>query len=243
MADLRTLREHVILTLDSEFLAADDPRGILAYDAIVDTQPVRADVDMNKLDALVDEMMSTYSRYDTETDKAMAIRLHRILNVSRRQASDRHMWTWLGTCRYPHFVAWRWKPAVKGSNEGLRASNRFLGDPVRNAFARLWWAAEFTRDEDSYGLTDQLLSLSGFQDGYEAMFGRSFCQYRPALRAFIEEVGPKQGKVLRETAREFGYLLTTLVLEACSYERLAATLRELVREVESRIGDASKRSN
>ena len=72
-----------------------------------------------------------------------------------------------------------------------------------------------------------MLSLSGFQDIYEAIFGRAFAHYRPALAAFVDTLGAKPEKVIRDSAKAFGYALTTLVLETMPQESIRALLVEL----------------
>ena len=232
MPELRRIRSRVELAMSEEARAADDPRELSDISEAIQTEVVRADIAIEELDELVDHIRRTHKQYDAGIDAAMAVRLHQILSLTRREAADRYLWAWLGFVRYPHLVAWRWRPQA---GSGLRTVDRFVGNRVRQTFARLWWAAELTLAPGSdYALTKRLLELRGFQDVYEAIFGRAFCQYLPALSAFVEVVGPKPEEVVRETAKEFGYLLTTLVLEALSEIDLRSILQELAERVEAR---------
>jgi len=188
--------------------------------------------DLGALDAVVDGALMTFRRYDTAMDRAIALDVHAALPICRRTASDRRMWAWLGIEAYPDLVAWRWKP---NDADGSRTRDRFSGSLVRQTFARLWWAVELTKGDDgSRELTERMLGLPGFQDVYETIFGRSFCQYRPALEAFVEVVGERPEAVVRMVAKEFGYLTTTLLLEAMSREEIAEELERLVLLVEAR---------
>ena len=237
MADVMRIRDTVSLSLSTEFLASGDPRGLAEINLATDVEAVGCQADLEAVDSLVTGVMENYEHYDTAMDGFMAIPLHRALPLTRRQAADRRLWAWLGIVRYPHFVAHRWAPG-RPDAEGIlkRAENRFQGNSVRQAFARLWWSAELTvAGEADSALTEKLLSLTGLHDAYEAMFGRAFCQYRPGLAAFIEVVGPEPADVIREVAKEFSYLLTTEVLEVTPAERLKSALGELVSAVEHRI--------
>ena len=90
-----------------------------------------------------------------------------------------------------------------------------------------------TRDGLDYALTDSLFGLSGFQDFHEAAFGRTICNYRPALKALVEVVGRKNEAFIRRFAKEFGYALSTLALETMEYEEIVDSMKKIVRQMES----------
>lgn len=229
MSNIYRIRNHVDLSLSTEFLAANESFEF-PFDPERDGKVVRDDIDIAALDTLISENESGFAQYDTAMDAALSQKLHKLLPLSRREAADNRLWAWLGLVKYPEYVGWRWKPS---STNSLRSSERFAGSLVRQTFARLWWAAELTvGPESDYSLTDQLFALSGLQDVYEAIFGRAFCQYRPAMAAFVNRVGSKPEAVVRETAKEFGYLLTTDVLEALAEDELAIILTDLSKKVE-----------
>ncbi len=231
MADLRRIEDGVAFTaIGDDVLSAEDPRSLVSISES-DTEVVRGDIDLDGLDELVVETLSRFERFDTTMDRHFAVPLHQVLPLSRRQAADRNLWAWLGLVRYPQLVAHRWKPSGN-----LRSAERFVGNRVRQTFARLWWASELTVGEGGdYGLTHRMLKLSGFQDVYEALFGRAFSQYRPALSAFVLAVGHRPEAVVRETAKELGYLLTTVVLEALDESQLCLLLEQVADRVEERV--------
>jgi len=230
MSRINRIRDHVDLGLSEDFLTADNPSREMAEIGDSDIQVVRSDIDLDAVGALIEEIMQRHERYSTVMDKDMTVELHKRLPLLRSEAADSRLWAWFGICKYPGFVAWRWSPR---SSNGYRSAARFCGSAVRQAFARLWWAAELTvDDEDNYELTNKLLDLKGFQDTYEAIFGRAFCQYRPAIKAFIETVGHMTEKTIRETAKEFGYILTTLLLESMKEEDIKNSLEKIVSSIE-----------
>jgi len=232
MAELRRLRDHFDLGLDDSFLSTEDPKSLVSCTDEYDTEIVRSDIDLVAIDNLLEQTMGNHEQDDApSSDRNTAIAFHRLLPLTRREASDKRLWAWLGIVQFPHFVAWRWGP---NKDTGLRSSERFNGSAVRQAFARLWWAAELTKtDSDDYSLTEKLLGLSGFQDIYEAIFGRAFCQYRPAIKAFIETVGSEKNAVIRNSAKEFGYILTTLLLESMNEDELEKLLQDIVGELKA----------
>lgn len=228
------VRDDIDVPLSADFLAASVPSGlgpILGEDHL---EVVRENADLSGLDTLIENVMESHDRYDTAMDRAMTVDLHRALGITRREAGDKRMWAWLGTVHAPDFVAWRWKP---GGQTGQRNRDRFCGGRIRQTFARLWWAAELTREGDDYALTRRLLQLPGFQDIYEAVFGREFGNYRPALAAFVHELGNENESVIRQCAVELGYALTTVVLETLSYEQTSTLIRDLRDRVTSRAGE------
>jgi len=237
VAELHKLKHHVALAPSEEFLSADNPTGMFRVDPEQDTVKIMAGVSLDHFDTVVKNGMAQCDRYSTKLDEAVSVEIHKALPITRREASDPRLWAWLGAVHCPLFLAWRWKPVKRVDAPEQRSSERFVGNNVRQGIARLWWAAELTVDEsNSYELTQNLLGLKGFQDGYEAMFGRAFCQYRPALSAFINKVGSENEKVIRETSKEFGYVLTTMVLESMNESEISDLLADLVQAVKGRLG-------
>lgn len=231
MSELCRIRSVPPLHLSEDFLSLDDPRDAPPESGTLQTDVIRNDLDFGRLDETISTIMRG-KRYSAASDSELVTVLHAALPLTRREASDRMLWAWLGVVRYPHFVAWRWAP---GKITGLRSAERFSGGSVRQTFARLWWAAELTRDGGDYGLTMKMFDLGGIQDIYEAVFGRAFCQYRPALKAFVEVLGQEPQDIIRETAKEFGYVLTTLVLEALDEDSIRGLLKHITARVEERM--------
>lgn len=233
MTELKRIREEYEIRLSESFLAAPEPDSIFTEreNALEELGVQR---DLTDLDALINDLMSDYERESTEVDRVMAVPLHKNLAIERRIAFDRRFWGWLGLDRYPRFIAWRWGLGNPRKEDGVRvrAENRYFGGHVRQTFARLWWAAELTVDGDGdYSLTEKLLSLKGFQDAYEAFFGRAFCQYRPALKAFIEVVGESPEQTIRDVAKEFGFAMSSRLLEALEENEIEAELNRILCEV------------
>lgn len=226
MPELRRFVSRQAPPLPEEALRLDTPQEFLRDHLRLPDEAIHPAIDLGGVDELIASTMAAHAAGDTAMDRAIAIPLHRALRLPRRLAADRRIWAWLGTMRYADFVAHRWP---KGATSGVRAAERFTGDRVRQAIARLWWAAELTwSPQTGYALTEEMMSLGGFQDLYEAMAGRAFCGYPPAVRAFIKAVGGKPERTIRQVARELSYVLTTMVLETMSEEAITELLAELV---------------
>lgn len=231
MGDLMRIRDGIEIALTHDFLAIDDPSGLSGLDSAADFEEVTPAIGLAGVEAVLQRTMSRFAQYDTAMDASMVVDFHRALPLARRQAADARTWAWLGVVRYPAFVAWRWKPS---GSTGLRAESRFFGDRVRQTFSRLWWAAELSREGQDYALTEELFALSGFQDIYEAVFGRAFGNFRPALAAFVEVAGRRPEAFVRQFAKELGYGLTTSVLETMGRDDLVSFMEGIAGAINGR---------
>lgn len=180
-------------------------------------------VDLSSIAELVDETQSKFERLDTRIDGFMAVRLHQLLRLSRKQASDIGIWHWLATAAFPGLVRHRWERKGKVTRE------RFLGDHVRNAFARLWWGAELLREGTDYEMVNKLFSAKATQDLYEATIGRGdairSCQ--SALRAFVTSFEHDSQDVFRPVAIKFTCLVSTVLVDSLDERQISKLLVEL----------------
>ena len=83
-----------------------------------------------------------------------AITLHRTLvGLTRSQAADERLWTWLAHGPYWDYMQARWpiQQQGKGKMADFIYEHYFIGGNVRNrvrhGISRLWWFAETTYDE------------------------------------------------------------------------------------------------
>lgn len=236
MSELQKIHDGYALDPSEEFLSSDAPEPMF-MDQPNAIESINHEADLEKLDEIMKQLMESTDRYSTLIDRELAPILHSILGIDRRIGSDVRFWAWMGLVRFPGVVAWRWSPGAPREADGvaLRSKERFCGSHVRQCFARLWWAAELTMDDSGgYSLTETLLELKGFQDAYESFFGRAFCHYRPALKAFIETVGERKEQVIRNTAREFGYVMSGRLLESLSEAEIRQELETIIHDLEER---------
>ena len=79
-------------------------------------------------------------------DKEWGEVLHKMMGITRNEASKAEIWNALSCHFMPHLVAWRWETPGK---EAAKVSERWLVQDrqERHAFGRLWWRYEVLRDE------------------------------------------------------------------------------------------------
>ncbi|MFC7757539.1 DUF6339 family protein [Catellatospora bangladeshensis] len=99
------------------------------------TEPVRE---------LLDEAMRRFAGGRASADGWLAPRLHATLRMTRAEAADPGLWNFLAMIVAPDYVVWRHKGAE------IAPAARFAGPHYKQAFARLWWAAELFRNGADY---------------------------------------------------------------------------------------------
>lgn len=229
MNTLKILNPYGRALIDAAFLASEDA-VVTPTDSQV-SMPDRV-IDLSDLSSVVRECVETFGEFDTAMDGYAAPKIHKALRLTRREAAEVGVWHYLAGVAYPEFVRHRWRP-----ESGSRTEDRFLGNHVRNAFARLWWGAELTvRPHDDYDATKFVFSKS--QDLYESIFGRDFSRYPQAVHAFLKVVGSEPQDVFRKTAKDFNHVLTTVLLESADQPTLEQLLAQLVAR-NRRVGSAA----
>ncbi|MFC7233390.1 DUF6339 family protein [Saliphagus sp. GCM10025308] len=102
---------------------------------------------------------SDFDRGDEPIDAAVAPAVREFIDIPLREAGDPRIWHYLAIGWRPDFVRYRWPR--DGANRTHRSmTEKFLGstqDLYTNAFSRLWFMAEFSRDGDDYSVTEEIL--------------------------------------------------------------------------------------
>lgn len=202
--------------ITEEFLADPDAGPISDPEAV---EPLDIDVPLAEFKRVADEVMGQFESDPPSGDATLAVAVHRTLKIPRRTAMDVRTWHFLTCVAVPEYVRYRWGGSGKVTRE------RFLGSIKRNAFARLWWAAEVMRTEDDYSKVEPCFED---QDLYEAVFGRAFSKFPPAAKAFVDAVRDQERKIVRVVAKDFNFMLSTLVLEDLSEQRVGSLVGERV---------------
>jgi len=146
-----------------------------------------------------------------QSDSWLSPRVHATLRLSRREAADSRIWDYLAVIALPHYVRWRWCGA-----EGVTLE-RFVGAEYRQAFARLWWGAEFARNGASYADVALLYEQQELQASYAryAMF-----HHQPAVIGLLRFLSKfdndkfAQDDQIRTLVPAFNMALTTSVLDS-----------------------------
>ena len=198
--------------------------GPAEYEKYLD--PCDDHVALESFDAVVDEFIAKTRMFDAGIDQSAAPGIHRALNLSRRIAADPGVWRYLAVIRRPQFIRHRWENRSWATTRTRywRPGTR----PDSNAFSRLWWIAELTRDGEDYSLTQRVLRR---QPLATPIFVRQFSLYRPAVEAFAEIMVDAPPDEIEGVARHFNALLSTVVLESQSRDELEEWLRQIRGEI------------
>ena len=174
---------------------------------------------LDDFDALCDEAVAKFPRFDSRIDGWLASRLRRALPLSRREAADPGVWRFLGVVQRPDFVRHRWE-----NLSWATMRDRFWSPGTRhtsNAFMRLWWIAEITREGNDYSLADRLLARASLTT---QIFVRSWSVHRPAVGACVDTLSEAPAETVERSARELSRHLGAVPLEGLS----RADLKRLV---------------
>lgn len=155
-----------------------------AIDAITDANEPKLEIpklDYDLIGELFDHALGLGHANDEgdsyRLDQWLAPRLHSVLRVPRRIASQRRFWAWIAVKFAPEYVFDRF------SEDGVVSSWRYTGGLLRNAVARLWWAAELLRNGADYSTVELgLHRVRTAQFALELMYS----WFRPAAIAFVK---------------------------------------------------------
>lgn len=221
---LMRISDIKVLELDEEFLSLSRPSDILKKFAHIPIEEAEENVSLDAFDSLIAKLLAANVDADMELDAMMVVELHKALPISRRQATDQNMWAWLGVMHSPDFVARRWPTDQKS---GFRSVHRFMGQPKRQTFSRMWWAAELSRSQNDYSLTNKMFSLPDFQQVYEDLFGRRFSHHRETLELFVDHVDGMKRSKMQQFAIELGVIFSTRPPDCMTSTELSSLLSEV----------------
>lgn len=154
---------------------------------------------------LIDDATAIFQgKRPTAADAWLAPRLHETLRLTRREAAEKELWTYLALGVAPDYVVWRHMPEPKvGVARGRVARDRFLGAHYKQTFARLWWAAELFRDGPDY---QPVVVACGNQDMLNTALRLDIIDHRPTALALVRLM--ERGVV--RTGREVNALTTAI---------------------------------
>ena len=150
--------------LDESFRSLDGPD----LDTKEFETPYHRDVDLESFNAIVDEAFIRFGNQPENSDAWLAPRVHASLRITRREAANRELWAFLNIACSPRYVRWRYT-SKQGPSKGLVEIGRFVGEDSRNAFGRLWWAAEMTRNGGDYSWTERAMSTTRFSTSWQVL--------------------------------------------------------------------------
>lgn len=208
-------------------LASGQLAAVPAHDIAPLVEALPRDVPLEAFDAALDACLRTTRPHSARIDAALASEVHRTLSITRREAREPGIWRWLAVVHRPDFVRHRWE---NRSWATMRTRFWSLGTrPESNAFARLWWIAELTREGDDYALTERVFARQPLATNL--FVRRTLSSHRPAVAACIAALEDRPAQVVEATMRALSRRLSTLLLESLDERALFAmvsTLRDRI---------------
>ena len=139
---------------------------------------------LHRVRDLVDEALNRFrDERPTAADAWLAPRLHETLRLTRREAAEKGLWTYLALGVAPDYVVWRHLSEPKASApHGSVARDKFVGPHSKQTFARLWWAAELFRDGSDYR---PVVVACSNQDMLNSALRLDIIDHRPTALALV----------------------------------------------------------
>ena len=185
-AKLQELDPAATTRLDEQFRAGTDSPDLRDF-----CRPFEREVDLTGAVGVMEEAMRRFSAKDrAASDSWAGPRLHAALRLTRREASRRGVWRYLGVCMFPEYVRWRFTNTKKEPPKPPPIE-RFTGAETKHALGRLWWMAEMFRDGADYESAAKALSN---QDVTNNLFKNDTAHHRPTAQGAVRVLVPEDGR-------------------------------------------------
>jgi len=187
-------------------------------------------------DLIADAMTRFRDERPTAADAWLAPRLHETLRLTRREAAERRLWTYMALGVAPDYVVWRHLPEPKADGSRARvARDRFVGPHHKQTFARLWWAAELFRNGPDY---QPAIVACGNQDMLNSALRLDIVDHRPtalALVRLMENGTVRTGREVNALTPAVNAAAATLMYDviAMDVERDGEPLRDWIAAADS----------
>jgi hypothetical protein len=211
MSELKLLSPGARAELTPAFL-----EGTAGVDFAKHIASYERDVPLKPLARVLKEARERFQDQGPErSDGWLAARVHATLRLTRREASDSRVWDYVALVACPEYVRWRWGMPT--------AIARFTGSETNQAFARLWWGAELTRNGSDYTAVETAFEA---QDIPNTWFRLDAFHHRPAALAALRVISrldeaplangqsAKRTKKINMLSTAFNTVLTTTSLDA-----------------------------
>lgn len=182
------------------------------------------------LDALRDAIERATAAFDTDTatersamDSMLAPLVHQYYDIPPRIAGQIGVWQYLTLVEFPEYVVTRWL-GHGGLKEKLLGEQK---DLYSNQFARLWWGAHLTYDddEDHYFGVHKLFNKQRLAN---YVLDSEFRRCRPATLAFVEVLHSESGSTIDDVGSRFNQSLSTYQMEARTRQQFETQLGNIL---------------
>ncbi|MFE4547545.1 DUF6339 family protein [Streptomyces sp. NPDC056785] len=192
------------LFLTEGFLAGQEDVKSIQLNQVADPLPEERRFTWAGIRDLVEDAMYGFGVKRTGADAWLAPRLHATLRLTRAEAADPGLWNYVALGAAPDYVHWRHtRSGGRRAEPAPAAVDRFKGPHYKQAFARLWWAAELFRDGPDYG---PVVTACGNQEMLNTALRLEVMDHRPTAQAVVRLLS--DGTV--NTGREANALLAAV---------------------------------
>ena len=175
-------------------------------------QDISRPIDIAPLVRIVQTAMKIFPPRDEASDGWLAPRVHASLRLFRSEAADQGIWDYLSVVVLRDYIIWR----MAGEDGLINNLDNVIGPFRHQAVARLWWAAELSRNGADYRPTKEAFSS---QDAVNYLTNVDAFHNRPAALAYIRFISHRSGatpikQIAVETGKTLNHVLTTIVLDS-----------------------------
>jgi hypothetical protein len=227
----RLADENAARFIADGLLSGKDNVPAIALNQATEPLPESPRMRLRAVRDLIDDAMYLY-RDDrpTQADAWLAPRLHAILRLTREEAADSALWNYVALGVAPDFVVWRHFSENKKSVN----ARYFKGPHHKQAFARLWWAAELFRNGPDY---EPVEVACGNQDMLNTVLRMDVIDHRPTAQALVRMLrrdAVRTGRDANALGKAVNTAAATLMYDviAPDVERDAAAVRRWIAEAE-----------
>src|ERR1700694_2612480 len=139
--------ENLGILLPGASIVVVDPArgGVRGSDVVTPyVEAFQREISLEPLRTVIDECIDKFDKGDGKRNERMVRgdawlgpRVHASLRITRAEAATPGIWEFLAAYAFPDYVNWRWN--------GYKDERFFSRDVKKQAFKRLWWAAELFR--------------------------------------------------------------------------------------------------
>jgi hypothetical protein len=179
-------------------------------------------ISLSNLDKIISDATNKYEPFNDKVDAYLAPLIHKELQLTKREAADRDIWSYLTCVKYPHFVFHRWQP-----HKGIVSRNRFI-DRRRNTFGRLWVTADIVHEGNDYSLVEEFFSHKEAQDKINAFFDRKIGWTKHAAKVLINTLKDQDRHSYGIVLKRAQQVLTTTLYESLDEKQFEELILEII---------------
>jgi len=177
-------------------------------------QDLSRPIDIEPLVRVVQTALRIFPRGTRNQTVGWAPARHAALRLFRSEAADQGIWDYLSVVVLRDYIIWR----MAGEDGLVNEYDRIIGPFRHQAVARLWWAAELSRNGAELWPTEAVFS---YKDAVNYLTNVNAFHNRPAALAYIRFISHTSGTApIKQMAIETGQTLNHVLTPLCSIHSL-----------------------